>query len=156
MQFSLIDQETLIEKIHISKQDKKILPSKYSSDQKKPQEAVNNDDTKGNIEVEEQEMKFKNEDSVNNDDRIEGDRRKEKKKILNLRMKILSIPCYLFTKQNGNVVFLNVMVEKCYRWIHKTICFTFVLSCNQNQCYYQILGLLLLRMNKTRYKGSVD
>ena len=65
-------------------------------------------------------MKFKNEDSVNNGDRIEGDRRKEKKKILNLRMKILSIPCYLFTKQNGNVVFLNVMVEKCYRWIQRT------------------------------------
>ena len=70
MQLSLIDQEALIEKIHIWKQED---PSIEIFFRPKSTEAVNNDDIKDNIEVEKQEMKFKNEDSVNNYDRIEGD-----------------------------------------------------------------------------------
>ena len=70
MQLSLIDQEALIEKIHIWKQED---PSIEIFFRPKMTEAVNNDDIKDNIEVEEQEMKFKNEDSVNNYHRFEGD-----------------------------------------------------------------------------------
>ena len=70
MQLSLIDQEALIEKIHIWKQED---PSIKIFFRPKSTEAVINDRIKDNIEVEEQEMKFKNEDSVNNDDRSEGD-----------------------------------------------------------------------------------
>ena len=70
MQLSLIDQEALIEKVRIWKQED---PSIKIFFRPKSKEAVNNDDTKDNIEVEEQEMKFKNEDSVNNDNTIEGD-----------------------------------------------------------------------------------
>ena len=39
----------------------------------KSTQAIKNDDVKDNIEVDEQEMKFKNEDSVSNYNRIEGD-----------------------------------------------------------------------------------
>ena len=60
----------VIEKIHIWKQE---VPSIEIFFRSKSTEAVNNDDIKDNIEVEEQEMKFKNEDSVNNYNRIEGD-----------------------------------------------------------------------------------
>ena len=70
MQLSLIDQEALIKKSQIWKQED---PSIKIFFRPKSTEAVDNDDTKGNIEVEEQEMKFKNEDSVNNDNTIEGD-----------------------------------------------------------------------------------
>ena len=70
MQLSLIDQEALIKKSQIWKQED---PSIKIFFRPKGTEAVDNDDTKGNIEVEEQEMKFKNEDSVNNDNTIEGD-----------------------------------------------------------------------------------
>ena len=57
-------------KIHIWKQE---VPSIEIFFRPKSTEAVNNDDIKDNIEVEEQEMKFKNEDSVNNYHRFEGD-----------------------------------------------------------------------------------
>ena len=60
IQLSLIDQEALIEKNHIWNQDSSIK----IFFRPKSTEAVNNDDTKENIEVEEQETKFKNEDSV--------------------------------------------------------------------------------------------
>ena len=40
--------------------------------------------------------------------------KKKQNKKWNLRMNILSIPCYLFTKQNDNIVFFKVMVEKCF------------------------------------------
>ena len=70
MQLPLIDQEALIEKIHIWKQE---APSIEIFFRPKSTEAVNNDDIKDNIEVEKQEMEFKNEDSVNNYDKIEGD-----------------------------------------------------------------------------------
>ena len=74
MQLSLIDQKALIEKIHIWKQED---PSIEIFFRLKSTKTVNNDDTKHNIEVEEQEMKLKNEHSVNNDDRIEGDIQEE-------------------------------------------------------------------------------
>ena len=78
MQLSLIDQEALIEKIHIWKQED---PSIEIFFRLKSTETVNNDDTKHNIEVEEQEMKLKNEDSVNNDDRIERNTEEEEEEI---------------------------------------------------------------------------
>ena len=78
MQLSVIDQEALTEKIHIWKQED---PSIEIFFRPKSAGAVNNDDTKDNIEVEEQEMKFKNEDSVNNDDRIEGDIEEEEQEM---------------------------------------------------------------------------
>ena len=55
MQLSLIDQERLIEKIHIWKQEDRSIEIFFRP---KSTEAVNNDNTKDNIEVEEQEMKF--------------------------------------------------------------------------------------------------
>ena len=70
IQLSLIDREALIEKIHIWKQED---PSIEIFFRRKSTEAVNNDDRKDNIEVEEQKMKFQNEDSDNNYNRIEGD-----------------------------------------------------------------------------------
>ena len=70
MQLSLIDQEALIGKIHIWKQENCSMEIFFRP---KSTEAVNHDNTKDNIEVKEQEMKFKNEDSVNNDDRSESD-----------------------------------------------------------------------------------
>ena len=76
MQLSLIDQKALIEKIHIWKQED---PSIETFFRPKSTEAVNNDDIKDNIEVEEQETKFKNEDSVNNYDKFEGDIEEEEK-----------------------------------------------------------------------------
>ena len=76
MQLSLIDQEALIKKSQIWKQED---PSIKIFFRPKSTEAVDNDDTKGNIEVEEQEMKFKNEDSVNNYDKFEGDIEEEEK-----------------------------------------------------------------------------
>ena len=76
MQLSLIDQKALIEKIHIWKQED---PSIEIFFRPKSTEAVNNDDIKDNIEVEEQETKFKNEDSVNNYDKFEGDIEEEEK-----------------------------------------------------------------------------
>ena len=63
MQLSLIDQEALIEKNPIWKQE---YPSIEVFFRPKCTEAVNNDDIKDDIDVDEQEMKFKNEDSVNN------------------------------------------------------------------------------------------
>ena len=70
MQLFLIDQEALIEKNQIWKQED---PSIEIFFRPKSTQAVNNDDVKDNIEVDEQEMKFKNEDSVSNYNRIEGD-----------------------------------------------------------------------------------
>ena len=84
MQLSLIDQEALIEKRQIWKQED---PSIKIFFRPKSTEAVNNDDTKDNIEVEEQEMKFKNEDSVNNDCRIEGDIEKEEEQEIKFKNK---------------------------------------------------------------------
>ena len=55
IQLSLIDQETLIEKIHIWQQEDRSIETFFRP---KSTEAVNNDNTKDNIEVEEQEMKF--------------------------------------------------------------------------------------------------
>ena len=78
MQLSVIDQEALTEKIHIWKQED---PSIEIFFRPKSAGAVNNDDTKDNIEVEKQEMKFKNEDSVNKDDRIEGDIEEEEQEM---------------------------------------------------------------------------
>ena len=63
MQLSLIDQEAVIEKTPIWKQE---YPSIEIFFRPKCVEAVNNDDIKDDIEVDEQEMKFKNEDSANN------------------------------------------------------------------------------------------
>ena len=69
MQLPLIDEEALIGKIHIWKQEDPFIEIFFRP---KSTEAVNNDDIKDNTEVEEQEMKFKNEDSVSNYNRIEG------------------------------------------------------------------------------------
>ena len=70
IQLSLIDYEALKEKINIRKQED---PSIKIFFRPKSTEAVNNDYTKDNIEAEAQEMKFKNEDSVDNNARIEDD-----------------------------------------------------------------------------------
>ena len=70
IQLSLIDQEAMIERIHIWKQEDASIEIFFRP---KSTETVNNDDIKDNVEVEEQEMKFKNENSVNNYNRIEGD-----------------------------------------------------------------------------------
>ena len=152
MQLSLIDQEALIKKSQIWKQED---PSIKIFFRPKSTEAVDNDDTKGNIEVEEQEMKFKNEDSVNNDCRIEGDIEKEEEQEIKFKneVKILSIPCYLFTKQNGKVVFFNIMVEKCYCWTQRTQTTRYVLPLFflvvKTNVDYQIVGTFITE-NETK------
>ena len=70
MQLFLIDQEALIEKNQIWKQED---PSIEIFFRPKSTQAVNNDDVKDNIEVDEQEMKFKIAHSINNYNRIKGD-----------------------------------------------------------------------------------
>ena len=95
MQLSLIDQEALIEKIHIWKQED---PSIEIFFRPKSTEAVNNDDIKDNIEVEKQEMKFKNEDSVNNYNRIEGDIEEEEEQEIKFK-KEDSVHSLLFVYQ---------------------------------------------------------
>ena len=95
MQLSLIDQEALIENIHIWKQED---PSIKIFFRPKSTEAVINDRTKDNIEVEEQEMKFKNEDSVNNDDRSEGDTEEEEEQGMKFKNKD-SVHSLLFVYQ---------------------------------------------------------
>ena len=122
LQLSVINQEALIEKNPIWKQEN---PSIEIFFRPKGKEAVNNDDTKDNIEVEEQEMKLTMKILLTMMIELKVILKKKKKKKkeskkLNLRMKILSIPCSLFTKQIGNVVFFNVMVEKCYCWTQRT------------------------------------
>ena len=117
IQLSLIDYEALKEKINIRKQED---PSIKIFFRPKSTEAVNNDYTKDNIEAEAQEMKFKNEDSVDNNARIEDDiEEEEEEQEMTFKTEDSIIPCYLFTKQNGNVVFFNDMVEKCYCWTQR-------------------------------------
>ena len=74
MQLSLIHQEALIKKNYIWNQEDhsvKIFVRPKST------EALNNDERKNNIKAETQDMKFKNEDSVNYDDRTEDDIQEE-------------------------------------------------------------------------------
>ena len=60
----------MIKEIYIWKQ---VDPSVKIFSRPKSTESFNNDDTKDNIKAEKQEMKFKNEDFVNDVDRIEDD-----------------------------------------------------------------------------------
>ena len=118
MQLSLIDQEALIEKIHIWKQEDLSIEIFFRP---KSTETVNNDDIKDNIEVEEQEMKFKNEDSVNNYNRVEGDIEEEEEQEIKFKNEdsVHSL-LFVYQKKNGNVVFFSVKVEKCYCWAQRT------------------------------------
>ena len=124
MQLSLIDQEVLIEKIYIWKQEDLSIEIFF---RQKSTEAVNNDDKKDNIEEKEQEIKFKNEDSVNNDEKTEDDIEGEEQEIKFKNedsvhpLLFLAVSVYNLVGRNLNKAHHIVFLDKTKKYVNNAV-----------------------------------